>query len=497
MGIVQKQGLFNSILSYTGIILGFLLVVFIFPRYLEVSEFGVRSLMVDAVYILGQFSLFGLPMAGIRVFPKFQKVENGKNQFFTFICIIFIAFLAIFLLIYSPLEPYIFHLFSQNSPQFTQNKFLLIPLLIGITLGTTLDMFNRVNLTTIFSNYVREVQTRGLTISIVFLFGFHYLSIGNFWIAFVCVYFINIFTLFTFIFKEHNIRFAYPKAFLNDQPFLKEFFTFCLFASLTGIGAMIVLKIDTMMIGKYISEEKVGIYTLGIFLSSLIDVPRKALIQMSAPIISQLWNDQNFERMNEFYKKSSTNMQFAGTVIFLCIWCNIDDFFLFIPKGDIYSTGKYVVLIIGLGKLMDMSFGVNSDIITFSKKYQIGLYFNLGLAGLAVLLNFLLIQKWGINGVAVGSALSLFAINISRFLYIKYKYKLSPFSFHNIYLGLVLVSFLTIAHFIHFPFHPVLNIGLKSLLIGLTFLFIIFKTNWVIDVREMILGILRKKKIIK
>ncbi|MBX2943693.1 MAG: polysaccharide biosynthesis C-terminal domain-containing protein [Cyclobacteriaceae bacterium] len=102
------------------------------------------------------------------------------------------------------------------------------------------------------------------------------------------------------------------------------------------------------------------------------------------------------------------------------------------PRGEIYDAGKYVVIIIGLGKLLDMMFGPSSEIIVLSKYYAFNIILILLLAASIVIANNILIPEYGINGAAIGSALALILFNVLKYIFIYIKLKMQPLSWATI-----------------------------------------------------------------
>ena len=78
------------------------------------------------------------------------------------------------------------------------------------------------------------------------------------------------------------------------------------------------------------------------------------------------------------------------------------------PKGEVYKVGKFVVLFVMLGKLIDMASGANGEIIGLSKYYKFNMYCILFLAVLTVVGNYFLIPALGVTGAALATAISLF-----------------------------------------------------------------------------------------
>ena len=110
------------------------------------------------------------------------------------------------------------------------------------------------------------------------------------------------------------------------------------------------------------------------------------------------------------------------------------------PNGNVYATGKYVVLFIAMAKLFDMATSINEEIIAYSEYYHYALSVMLLLVGLTVLTNLWLIPIYGIVGSAMATAITIFLYNVAKFFIIYAKFKIQPFSVAT--LKVILVSIL-------------------------------------------------------
>jgi O-antigen/teichoic acid export membrane protein len=98
------------------------------------------------------------------------------------------------------------------------------------------------------------------------------------------------------------------------------------------------------------------------------------------------------------------------------------------PNGEVYAAGKFVVLFIGLGKLIDVTTGINNLILTYSKYHRYLILFVLILGIITVTGNFILIPLLGITGAAIASLSSYFLINTAVILFIYRKLGIQPFT---------------------------------------------------------------------
>ena len=98
MGIVQRQGLKNSISLYIGIVIGFVSRVVIFPRALDPEQIGLIINMVLIGQTFAQIGSWGFPNIIVRYFPFFEdkaKQHNGLLAFSLLIATIIFIILSI------------------------------------------------------------------------------------------------------------------------------------------------------------------------------------------------------------------------------------------------------------------------------------------------------------------------------------------------------------------------------------------------------------------
>jgi len=101
---------------------------------------------------------------------------------------------------------------------------------------------------------------------------------------------------------------------------------------------------------------------------------------------------------------------------------------LFAIQREVYTQGKYVVLILGLAKVLNMTFGVNGHIVKVSKYYRFDTVLSAGLAIFTVITNLILIPIYGVEGAASATAISILIFNLIRFGFVYRKMGIQPFT---------------------------------------------------------------------
>ena len=135
------------------------------------------------------------------------------------------------------------------------------------------------------------------------------------------------------------------------------------------------------------------------------------------------------------------------------------------------------MLLVSLAKLYDNSLGNNNAILFNSDYYKMVLFFGVLLAVLAIVLNFIFIPIYGIEGSAFATFLAVVVYNTIKIVFVKQKLNVQPFSISTLKIVLLLLVIILAMYFWEFPFHPVVNIALKSIIVLIVYFILVLKMN--------------------
>ena len=85
MGVIQRQGLKHTIVSYFGVLIGLFSTIFIYPRVPEL--YGLFRVIIDATMLIVSFFSLGLSTHAVKFFPKFKNLKTGHHGFLGFLLI--------------------------------------------------------------------------------------------------------------------------------------------------------------------------------------------------------------------------------------------------------------------------------------------------------------------------------------------------------------------------------------------------------------------------
>jgi O-antigen/teichoic acid export membrane protein len=232
------------------------------------------------------------------------------------------------------------------------------------------------------------------------------------------------------------------------------------FATLSSLG---IKYLDSIMIAKYMPIEYAGIYGIVVFIPAVIEAPLNSLDRIAYAKVGQALAMNNHVDVREIYYKSSRYLFALGGALFLGVNVNIADLLSFLPAG--YSKGINVVLIISLGTLINMAGGTNTSIIFNSRFYRIGGYLLIFLALMAFGLNILLIPKFGLEGSAMATAITVVTFAVSRYIIIYKGFHLQPYDRNMLRITALIVAGMILHYVLPHVHSPVVNILYRSTVI--------------------------------
>jgi O-antigen/teichoic acid export membrane protein len=121
----------------------------------------------------------------------------------------------------------------------------------------------------------------------------------------------------------------------------REMLNYALFGIIGGMGYMLISKLDTWLVGTFVGLESNGIYSISMFVSSVMDVPTRALVGISVPLIAKHWHEKNMVEISTLYRQVSINLLVAGLFFFGAFWVSVEPFFQIIVNGEMLSAARH------------------------------------------------------------------------------------------------------------------------------------------------------------
>ena len=299
MGVVQKDAFRTMIISYAGIILGYINKGLLFLIILTTEQIGLINLLVSVGTLFAQFANLGTIYTTWKFFPFFKNKEKNNHGFlslillFVFIGIVICTSLA--LVFRSQIEG----MYIEKSKMFVDYFIWIFPIGISYVLYLVFDMFLRGFLKNIISVFAFEIILRGILTLLLFLLWFNFISFSDFVIYQSLSYILPMAILMYHTYKLGELNLT-SKHLNISKRFRKILVQFSLFNYFNSLGSVIVISIDVMMIALMVGLKGTGVYTTIVFLTSALQVPYKSIIRITTPMVASFWKQKNMIEMNSF-----------------------------------------------------------------------------------------------------------------------------------------------------------------------------------------------------
>ncbi len=425
MGIVIRQSIKGSIWSYLGVIVGFITTAYLYPKYLEPEVIGLFSLLVSWSALTGQFSSLGFHGVTARLFPYFRSKDNHHNGFLFLAFIVMIAGFIIFLVLFFYFRPWLIESNLEKSKLFSDYVNLLIPLTFFTIIYINLDTFNRLLYNAVFGAFLNEFLQRVFIIAILAIYIVGWLTLHELILAYAAAVSMRGFIIFFYLLLKGHINLRPDFSFI-DKKLKKEIINVAAFSILAGIGGNIIFRIDKILVNQMLGIEQTGIYTIAFYFGTLVTIPSRTLLRISGTLIADAWKSENIPQLKKIYHKSCLNQFVIAALLLGILAVNINNIMDIL--GPEYSGSEWVILIVGFGFLINMSTGTNGQIIRFSKYYRMALWFLVILILVVVGSMYLFVPIFGMTGAAIAIALSFLINNLLRFIFLKVKFQMQPFT---------------------------------------------------------------------
>jgi O-antigen/teichoic acid export membrane protein len=485
MGIVTSQSFKNTITTYLGFGIGAINTLFLYTYFISDVYYGLVAFILSCANIMTPLMAFGVNNTLIKFYSTF-KTKNTLNSFLTLMLFLPLLLIIPIGVIGSFSYEFIGELLSQKNPIVKDYVWYIFIAAVVMAYFELFFAWSKTQMLTVFGNFMKEVFHRVGVMLLLFAVYLKWLDVEQFIQSVVVVYTLRMLVMMFYAFSVRLPVFRFNRI-ENVSSILK----YSALIIVAGSIATIILDIDSFMLGLYIPIEKVAYYGVAIYIATVIAVPSRAMQQILQPLTAKFLNDKNKVALKDLYIRSSQTLFVIGGFIFLLIVLNINQLYHLIPEK--FSGGLIVVFLVSIAKLYDNLMGCNNVVLFNSDYYRVVLLFGVILTVLTVLLNMLFIPMYGISGSAFATFLAISIYNTIKIYFVKKKFNMMPFNIETGRVCLLLIVSVALFYFWEFPFHPILNIALKSLLIGVFYVLVILKLNVSEDISLVIRKYLRMK----
>ncbi len=423
MGVVTRQGIKGGVVNLAGVTLGVVINLFIFPHIFTLDEIGVLNVLLAIMVIAAPLTQIGFNSLILKYFPAFETDRKvfGSLMFSSFlisalICVLLGGAFYVFR------DQIALH-YSSSSSLTGKYLFLIVPLIAGQAFMGLLDAYCATRLRVAVPMLIREVLIR-----LIWLAGAFAVLKGSMQFD----YFILIYAFTYLIAFSVQLVYAlrlgmpvYPGFLFFKNSAIRQQLGYAFSLMMQGFLACLYANMDIVFVAYFLGDKAAGIYALSTRITALIQIPQRAIGQIVSPMIARAWHFKRMKEIRSLFSGSWLNLFLIAVGLYLLIWLSIDDIIL--SNSDKFASIKWLVFFGGLAKLIDVSGGLNSELMCNTAFYHQHtwvlvitiLFMSVGDA--------VVIPVWGLPGAIGVFLFSVLLFNILKLYILKQKLRLLPF----------------------------------------------------------------------
>jgi O-antigen/teichoic acid export membrane protein len=449
----KKTGVFHKILKEAGIglvgtvsasILNYILLA-ILTQNLVQEDYGTFTLAQSILNVTLTFVLFGTPKALARFVPFYNAVgDHGKTK--TLIRSVFTIVLSVSVVVSIALilgAPYVARLFVSPSRLSSSLRiiFLCIPFLSIIHLVSfTFIGFKELK----YRTYLRQITWPVLQIFLAILF----FSIGyglQGWLNMYVIAALGTGVLAIWFFWK---RIVLQLRQVPSEPLsLGEVFSYSWPLSINMMVLTFAGQIDMIVLGVFRPTEEVGIFRNYLLLLVVLAVIRSSLGLIYKPIISEMISRDRIGELRQVYTRLSKWMFLANTLGF-CFISLFGPRVIAILFGESYVVTPLAIPILAVGTFVNSGTGPTGMTLESFGNTKFVMLNSVVLSLTNLVLDFLLIPRYGVLGAAIGASGALVVVTAVELIENYFLHNLQPFT--RSHLGAMGAGFgaATLVHFL-------------------------------------------------
>ena len=490
MGIIAKQSIQGTIVTYLGVAVGFVTTFFVLTRFLSAEEIGLARVLVDAATLFIGLAQLGTSSSIIRFYPHFkssgvQEVKSSRvtseqaqsasehlnstkgaseHGFFFWTLIVpligFALFTAIYCACYTPLSQW----FGEKSPLFVEYYYMVLPMAFFMLYQTVFETNANVRMHIVVPRAVRELITRIGLLVVYLLYAFRVVGIDGFVVALCSVYAVAMLCNMGYLFSLGEVSLRPDWAFLrSNRSLVRQYLLYTGFLLISAVASVLAPTLSSFFITAEMGLSYTGIFAIATYIAVMVSIPYRSMAAIAAPQLATAIKENNQHETAHLMQQVSSTLLLVGGIILCVIWLNIDLIFHVLPNGETYASARQVVLILATSQLFIAVCTFTSSALNYSRFYAFSLLFSFILTASSIGLNNLLIPHFGMDGAAVSNliAYALYFLLIT----ITVRFTLHAPTFTRQHLKILLLIILIInLNFLWQKYLPINNIWISSII---------------------------------
>ena len=406
MGVIAKQSIRGTIVTYLGLAVGIVTTFFVLTRFLTTEEIGLARVLIDAATLFVGLAQLGTGASIIRFYPYFNDKSSDHGFFFWALVVPLIGFI-LFAVIYWACRVPLSAWFGEKSPLFVEYYYFVIPIAFFMLYQAICETTCNVLMHIVVPRAVRELVVRVGLLALYLLYAFRVLSLDGFVIGLCANYAVAALINIIYFFSLQKIKLRPDWAFLREnKKLVRRYLTYTGFLIISAVTTVLAPTLSSFFVTAKMGLDHTGIFAIATYMAVMVSVPNRSVAAIASPQLAHAIKEQNREECSVLMQQVTRNLLLIGGFILLLIWFNIDLIFHILPNGATFGTAKQVVLVLGVSQLIVGTFTICLTALNYSRYYAFSLLLSLVLTVSAIILNNYLVPHFGMDGAAWSNLIS-------------------------------------------------------------------------------------------
>ncbi|WP_041843852.1 flippase [Thermotoga sp. RQ7] len=216
----------------------------------------------------------------------------------------------------------------------------------------------------------------------------------------------------------------------NDSINAREFFSYSLSMLFVGFTYFLMGQVNQLILGIFSDSRSVGLYAVSNTVSQLLVFFLGSFNMIFAPIISELYHTNQRETLSNMY--SNLTRWIVSLTVPLFLWIITFPEEILSIFGKDYTQAKNALILLSVGQLVNAAVGSNGLLLSMTKYQKYEMLNGILVASLNIVLNILLVPRYGVLGSAVGGSLAIATVNIIKMIEVYLALRMFPYNLRYI-----------------------------------------------------------------
>jgi O-antigen/teichoic acid export membrane protein len=393
-------------------------------RFLGAEQLGLLNLALTSASIASGLALLGLPAAMVRYVSLFASRRDAAGLWGTLqtglgLTAIVSALTGIGLFVVAdPVAEGLFH--EPELVPLLRVISLIVPFLaLGSVIAAATRGFKKMQYTVIGQNISQPAIRLFLALALAMTVGLTATwALVAFGLAVIIV--------FVILLRFLNELFPLKRPVGTARRNPKEILRFSLPVYLSSLIRLFGGNIQILLLGALSTAATVGVFAVATQINTLGTMFHGAIVTVSSPIVSQLYDRGEREQMGRFYQTVTKWTLTVNLPLFLIV--------LLFPTSILSIFGKNFVggatalSILAWANLAQTGTGICGAVLDMTGNTSLKLVNSLVTFASTIGLNLLLIPRWGLMGAAVAALSAAAIVNLLRLLEVYILFRLLPYT---------------------------------------------------------------------